>query len=196
LTCACREVEQESDAELIQGGREAARIEFWRRVLVRATHTEVTRDAGEKLFRDLREREPPVRLFPDVLGCLNQLRLDHRVLGVISNSTSEASIRRMLEGLGILDYFAQIVSSGTEGVAKPNPEIFRRSLQRMDLRPEEAFYVGNLIATDARGAAEAGLHSAWLNRESPRPAESLLQIGSLLEIPGLVAALERDEQLK
>jgi len=134
-----------------------------------------------------------VRLFSDTRRCLDELRSAHRELGVVSNSTSEAHVRRILDRVGILEYFSRVVSSGTEGVSKPDPEIFRRAVHRMNVKPEEALYVGNLAFTDAKGAAAAGLHSVWLNREGTGFGDDPPEIMSLLEVPLWVARIERGE---
>ena len=91
----------------------------------------------------------------------------------------------------MLDYFERVVSSGTEGVAKPAAEIFRRATERLGIRADEALYVGNLPTTDARAAAAAGLHSVWLNREGMEYREDPPEIMSLLEVPLIIRRLER-----
>ncbi len=74
---------------------------------------------------------------------------------------------------------------------KPNAEIFHRTLGRMKLRPEEAFYVGNLAFTDAEAARLAGLHSVWLNRAGTGMSLEPPEITSLLEVPLCLRHLER-----
>ena len=184
------EVEREIDAAPLAVDREAAYVEFWRRVLSRAAEREVSAEVATKYVKFLRESEPPVRLFSDVRRCLDQLRAERRKLGIVSNSTSEASVRRILDRVGIVDYFDRVVSSGTEGIAKPNPEIFRRATQRLDVAPAEAVYVGNLPATDARAATAAGLHGVWLNREGFGFGNDPPEITSLLEVHVEISQLE------
>ena len=184
------EVEREIDAAPLAVDREAAYVEFWRRVLSRAAEREVSAEVATKYVKFLRESEPPVRLFSDVRRCLDQLRAERRKLGIVSNSTSEASVRRILDRVGIVDYFDRVVSSGTEGIAKPNPEIFRRATQRLDVAPAEAVYVGNLPATDARAATAAGLHGVWLNREGFGFGDDPPEITSLLEVHVEISQLE------
>ncbi|MFY9717863.1 MAG: HAD family hydrolase [Thermoplasmata archaeon] len=184
------EVVREFDANPPALEREAAQVEFWREVLKRSSGREVDSRVATQYLALLREAEPPVRLFSDVRRCLDQLRSEHRTLAIVSNSTSEASVRRILDRVGVLEYFERVVSSGTEGVAKPAAEIFRRAIERLGVRPEEALFVGDLPATDARGANAAGLHSVWLNREGMELGEDPPEIMSLLEVALIIRRLE------
>lgn len=184
------EVVDEVDARPHPAGRQAALVDFWRQTLSRASGREITEETTRKFMAAVHETERPVRLYSDTRRCLDTLRAEHRALGVVSNSSSEASVRRILDRVGILDYFSRILSSGTEGVEKPDPEIFRRAVQRMDVRPEEAVFVGNLAHIDAKAASAAGLHGVWLNREGCGYGEDPPEIMSLLELPLVVRRFE------
>jgi len=184
------EVENDVDLRPHPEGREAGIIDFWRRTLSRAAGREVDAATARKFNTVVHEAERPVRLYSDTRRCLDILHAEHRALGVVSNSTSEASVRRILDRVGILDYFARIVSSGTEGVEKPNAEIFLRAVRRLDVRPDEAVHVGNLAHTDAKAAQAAGLTGVWLNREGFGYGDDPPEITTLLEVPTFVRRLE------
>ena len=187
------EVLDDLDTRPNPAGREAGVLDFWQKTLSRAAGKMVDLDTARKFNTALHEVERPVRLYSDVRRCLDTLRAERRALGVLSNSSSEAGVRRLLDRVGILDYFASILSSGTEGVEKPNPEIFLRAVRRLALRPEEVVYVGNLAHTDAKAASSAGLHGLWLNREGFGYGEDPPEITSLLEVPTFVHRLENGE---
>ena len=172
------EVEKETDVRA-----KTSYEEFWRRTLERASEHPVDAATAQR-FMALRSENPGFfRLYSDTRRCLDRLRADGRRLGVISNSSSEAHCRSILHSTGILRYFERIVSSGTEGVEKPDPAIFHRALERMRLVPGDALYVGNLAFTDAIAASEAGLHSVWLNRAGTGLGDDPPEITSLLEVP-------------
>ena len=193
MTHAYLEVEREVDESPPPSRGVDAAVDFWRRVLARAAEKEVTSDLATKFVATVRSTERPFGLYSDTRRCLDTLAGEHRHLGVVSNSTSEAQVRQILHKVGILDYFSRVLSSGTEGVAKPDPEIFLRAVRRLHLRPEEAFYVGNLLHTDAKGAAAAGLHSVWRNRYGFGYGEDPPEITSLLEVPMWVRRIEGEE---
>lgn len=170
-----------------------ARVDFWRRTLSLAVHREVPGSTVGRFVAAGGESSAPVRLYSDAVRCLEELRGDRRELGIVSNSVGEDVVRTVLHRAGIRDYFAgAVVSSGSEGVEKPDPEIFLRAVRRMHVTPPEAVYVGNLALTDARAAQAAGLHGVWLNREGVGFGEARLEITSLLELPSLVRRIEQD----
>ncbi len=177
-----REVELEHDERPPPGDREQRQVEFWRAVLSGASGQPVGREGAERFRLWLTQESAPVRLYSDARRCLDALDAQGRALAVVSNSTSEARLRQLLDQVGILRYFARIVSSGTEGVAKPDPEIFRRTVERLKIAPGEALHVGNLLHTDARAASAAGLHALWLHRYGTGYGPEPMEITSLLEV--------------
>lgn len=193
MTHAYLEVQREIDASPPFPPDGDPAIGFWQRVLARAAEREVTTEVAGKFLAAVRASDGPLGLFSDARRCLDTLAGEHRQLGVISNSTSEAQVRRILHKVGILDYFSRVLSSGTEGIAKPDPQIFHRAVERMRLRPEEAFFVGDLLHTDAVGARAAGLHAVWLNRYGFGYGEDPPEITSLLEVPLWVRRVERGD---
>lgn len=183
------EVEREIDASPPAGDRDAVRLEFWRRTLERTSERPVSSDTAARFLDRIQRTDRSLPLYSDARRCLDALKAAKIELGVVSNSTSEARVRSLLDQAGILQYFSRIVSSGTEGVAKPDATIFRRAVERMGVRPEEALYVGDLPNTDARGASAAGLHALWLNREGTGLILDPPEITTLLEVPRWVRRL-------
>lgn len=75
--------------------------------------------------------------------------------GLISNALPDA--RAMFASKLDGDLFDILVFSGEEGVKKPDPEIFRRALARLAVRPEESIFVDDMPENVA--AAQAlGMH--------------------------------------
>lgn len=188
LAHAFLEVERETDVRPSIGPNE-----FWRRTLGRASGREIDPPTAERFLALVRERPGFFRLYSDTRRCLQALKSDGRRLGVVSNSTSEAHVRSILHSTGILSFFERVVSSGSEGMEKPAPEIFRLAVRRMKLEPDQAFYVGNLAFTDAQAARDAGLHSVWLNRAGTGLGHDPPEITSLLEVPLAVNRAEAGE---
>ncbi len=194
LARAYEEVQRSMDAEVPPAEEEAGVVAFWQRTLSLASGREVDPWTAKRFFAGLREtalqRSPP--LFSDARRCLEALDAERRKLAVVSNSTSEAAVRRILHRTGIVEFFQKVVSSGSEGVAKPDAEIFRRALGRLRVPAAEALYVGNLEWTDARAARAAGLHGVWLHRDGTGFGDDPPEITSLLEVPLVVRRLERE----
>ena len=71
-----------------------------------------------------------------------------------SNDRHECETR-----MGLSRFFDLMVFSGEEGVAKPAPEIYERTLQRLEVDPEEAVFfddrLENVAAAEALGMVAA-----------------------------------------
>jgi HAD superfamily hydrolase (TIGR01549 family) len=180
LAHASGEVTRETDAP----GPAVPLAEFWRRILERSSGTAVELATAEQFLQALDRAPREARLFADARRCLDDVRALGLRTGVISNSRSEGSLRELLAHERVLDGLEPILSSGTEGIAKPSPELFARAAQRARVAPDRAFYVGDLAYTDAKASQAAGFHSVWLNREGTGFGEDPPEITSLTELPG------------
>lgn len=185
LAHAYREVEAELDRP-----EPPELVPFWTAVLERASGTPPGAEVVSKFIEAYRVDDHPAPMFSDVRYCLERLDAEGRAIGLISNSRSEQHCRADLERIGILGYFRVVVSSGTEKVRKPDPEIFRRAVERLGVRPSEVCFVGNLAYRDARAATRAGLHGVWLHRYGWGFGEDPPEITSLTELPAYVRGLE------
>lgn len=179
-----------ADTEFDRARDRPTPVTYWQAVLARASGRAVGPVEARRYVERLDRLPPIARLFSDVRRTLERLTAEGRRLGVVSNSRSESSVREMLESVRILPYFSVIVSSGSEGVEKPDPEIFHRAVERIGVAPSEAFYVGDLSNTDARAAEAAGLASVWLHRDGTGFGLDPPEITSLSELPRWVAKLE------
>ncbi|PYM17113.1 MAG: hypothetical protein DMD81_10445 [Candidatus Rokuibacteriota bacterium] len=82
---------------------------------------------------------------------------------VISNSNG--SIRSSLTSLGLARHLELVIDSFEVGVEKPDPRIFRLGLDRMQLGPAQAVYVGDMYSIDVRGARAVGIDAILLDPE-------------------------------
>ena len=82
--------------------------------------------------------------------------------------------RRRLANSPLAPYFRYVVTSEEAGVQKPSAGFFDFALARCG-NPErdQVLMVGDLLATDIRGAAEAGLSTCWYDPSGgPVPADA------------------------
>jgi HAD superfamily hydrolase (TIGR01549 family) len=96
-----------------------------------------------------------IRVFPGVVETLQQLR-DLGVTTGIVTSRTRAEIAAEVAPLGILPYFAHIISADDTERHKPNPEPVLKFLELAGARPEDALYVGD-TRYDSQCAAAAGV---------------------------------------
>jgi putative hydrolase of the HAD superfamily len=85
-------------------------------------------------------------------------------IGLISDSgTSPGRVmRRILGDYDVLKYFDVTVFSDEVGLCKPNEAMFKSALNELQVNPEEALHVGDLIKNDIIGAKKVGMRTAWL----------------------------------
>ena len=86
---------------------------------------------------------------------LRELKRRGFALGIVSNS--DGRIESAFAQAGLTEHFDFFIDSFLVGVEKPDPAIFRFALERAQVAPHEAAYVGDLYAVDVTGARAAGL---------------------------------------
>jgi FMN phosphatase YigB (HAD superfamily) len=119
-------------------------------------------EVGEACLRAYQwEGLPGVTLYPDVLETLRFLRSKRLRLGIVTNAFQPMWMReRELENLGLSpELFECRVSSADVGYLKPHPAIFEHALRSLDIRPEEAVFVGDNPEADVAGAQSAGMYA-------------------------------------
>jgi putative hydrolase of the HAD superfamily len=116
-------------------------------------------------------------LYPEVPDVLEQLHPRFQ-LAVISNF--DGRLRFILQHLGISKFFTHIFISSEIGADKPDPEIFRRALKLIDLKPNEVLHVGDDPERDWKAANAAGLSVFRLDR----PKNSLRDLDTILTTNG------------
>ena len=184
-----RSVTETADQQQAQPPEE----EFWRQVIEGANGRPLSAAQWAGFYRRLTLRPARAHLFSDVRLSLEALRDNRIAMGVVSNHASEEALREVLEGAGIATFFATVVAAGTEKVWKPDPEIFRRALRRLQLEGPQVLYVGDQPNLDVRAAQRAGLHAVWLHRDGTGFGTEIPEITSLAEVPIRIAEIEVGE---
>jgi putative hydrolase of the HAD superfamily len=100
-------------------------------------------------------------LEPEAEAALELARRSGLATAVISNSNG--TIADILTTLGLGRHLDFVIDSSKVGVEKPDPRIFHIALERAQLRPEQAAYIGDLYSIDVLGARAAGLGAVLMN---------------------------------
>jgi putative hydrolase of the HAD superfamily len=143
------------------GGERAWWGAFVREVLHRLEHPAPWRALLDDLYAAFSHTEV-WRLYPDTLDTLQQLAKRGFKLAVISNW--DRRLPEILDRLAIARYFDATAVSSLEGVEKPAPEIFQRTLGVLDVAPELAVHAGDSPRDDYLGAEAAGLTPVLVDR--------------------------------
>jgi len=98
-----------------------------------------------------------VTLFPDVLPALEILASRFHLIAVTNGNAN-------LQTIGVRYLFADVVTAVDAGAPKPAPPIFAEALSRAGAGPSEVLHVGDHPEIDIVGAQNAGMRTAWMNR--------------------------------
>lgn len=125
-----------------------------------------------------------VECYPDALPALATLS-SHLPLISISNGNAD------LERIGLRHHFRHCVSARDVGHAKPHAAIFHAACRVLGIAPEHVLHVGDDPLLDVAGARDAGLRTAWLNRNAAAWSHAPLPdltIGDLNELAAWILA--------
>ncbi|MEO1056955.1 MAG: HAD family hydrolase, partial [Actinomycetota bacterium] len=146
-------------------------------VLERAGCMDVDARADELLAGFLDVRFGEIELYPEVRGCLDRLRAQHR-LGLLSNGNSYP------DRCGLGGVFDAVVFGPSHGFAKPDPRAFATIAAQLGVEATHMMHVGD-DWDDVHGANAAGMVSVYLNREGADPPfrqHAAVEIGNLEEL--------------
>ncbi|MCD7872587.1 MAG: HAD-IA family hydrolase, partial [Clostridiales bacterium] len=101
-------------------------------------------------------------VFDDAALLLKELRSRGIKTGVITNGPSVLQHTKM-ENSGLLPYCDIVVVSGDLPFAKPQPEIFEYTAEKLALQTNECIYVGDHPVNDIEGALSSGMKAIRMN---------------------------------
>lgn len=128
------------------------------------------------------------RVPEDLPPALDRLRAAGLRLAVISNS--EGRLDELFRRVGLRERIEIVVDSANEGVSKPDPEIFHRALERLQVDAARALYVGDLLRVDVEGARAAGLWAALVDpQDRYRDLDTVWRVSSVAKLVEEVLAL-------
>lgn len=102
-----------------------------------------------------------LRLYPDVIDTLKQLKRAHKKLYILSNA-QRCYTKPELEKLGLLKYFNGIIYSSDYKCAKPDPKLFDIACEKFNLNKAETIYIGNDPNADVDGSRAAKIDCLWI----------------------------------
>lgn len=154
-------------------------------VLASALPEAVARLSSEQVIETLLESLRFVQ-FPDAASVLGTLRVTGMRTAVVSNW--DCSLGAQLASLGLGGLLDAVVTSAEAGVRKPDPEIFRVALRRLQCPPERALFVGDSLEVDIAGGRAAGIRSVLLDRAASDPDTGEVErVFTLDNLPALLS---------
>ena len=138
------------------GGTEATLLEVARRAGSTLEHA----DSAAAVLSRLTSFELLSHIRPEVPEILFRLRREGLKLGVISDCGPE--LVDLWPRLPVADMVDVTVLSAAVGAKKPDPILFGRACDGLNLGPRDCMYVGDGGSNELLGAADAGLSPVWL----------------------------------
>lgn len=168
-----------NDAE----GRER---DFWHRV-VRQTFESAAAEVPnfELVFANLWEAFAHAdrwRVNADAVSTLQTLRSRGYRLAVISNW--DRRLHTVLHETGLRGFLDAVIISSEAGSEKPQPEIFRRAEEALEMNPNECLHIGDNQYHDLEGARAAGWSARLVRHNDTAPTAN--EIGGLAQLPMLL----------
>lgn len=103
-----------------------------------------------------------------LLSLLKKLHKKYK-LAVVSNMSFAEAGPVSLKKFGIAKYFDVVIISGTLGWRKPSPRVFQLALEALDVKAEDAVFVGDSLKADIEGAKRLGIRTVLVEEKRKKP---------------------------
>lgn len=123
--------------------------------------------------------------FPNLIGVLEELKDNDILLGIITNGKGQFQMDN-IRALGIEKYFETILISEWEGMKKPEPQIFLKALDKLNVSPSQSIFVGDHPETDVKAAQNVGMKGVWKKDSQWDNVKADFTVEDLAEIPLMV----------
>ncbi|BAK15188.1 predicted hydrolase [Solibacillus silvestris StLB046] len=144
----------------------------------------------EELLQDyIEEFKHHCVAFPHIHEMLEELKNNKIALGMITNGYGQFQMDNM-KALDIEKYFDVILVSEWEGIKKPNPQIFRNALKKLNVDPSESVFIGDHPDNDVKAAQNVGMKGIWKKDNQWTCVEADEIIDDYLELPLILKKLD------
>jgi len=136
------------------------------------------------------ERIRPMDGAVEALDAMKALGLH---LAVVTNGIAKTQ-REKIERFGLTERFEYIFIDTEIGYSKPDPQIFKYALDKLQLQPEEVWMIGDNIRWDVGGPQAVGITGVWINSKQVVLPENFeivpdLHCDSLLEVAEVIKSI-------
>jgi putative hydrolase of the HAD superfamily len=145
----------------------------------------ITEITWEHLFLDYLDNFKNCVPFPNLINMLEELKSKNIALGIITNGKGNFQMENIL-ALGIEKYFDIILISEWEGIKKPDPLIFIKALQLLNVSAKESVFVGDHPENDVKAARSVGMIGIWKKDFQWCNVEADYTIEDLAELPIII----------
>ena len=148
---------------------------------------------AKNIWVEITKQKYDLKIFPDLIQCINDLRDMGLILGLISNINMSG--KKIAEKLGLSSYFNYVFTSEDLGCEKPNKMIFEKSLDIAKLSPSEVVFIGDQVESDILGAKNANILPILLDRYNNYENYSeVIKINNLFQLQEIIKNLVGSKQ--
>ncbi|MEH6945369.1 HAD family hydrolase, partial [Bacillus sp. JJ722] len=156
---------------------------------------DITKISQEELLVDYKENfKNNCVPFPNLHFMLKKLQQNKMSLGIITNGKGQFQMDN-IKALGINSYFETILVSEWEGIKKPNPEIFKRAVNQLNVFPHECIFIGDHPENDVKAAKYLGMKGIWKKDQFWYEVEADFIIEDLAELALIVQQLNTEKTI-
>lgn len=129
--------------------------------------------------------------FPNVVRMLEELKRNNLLLGMITNGYGQFQMDNIL-ALDIDKYFDVILVSEWEGIKKPDPRIFNRALEKLNVSANESIFIGDHPENDVKAAKNVGMIGIWKKEFQWDHVDADYIVDDLMELPLIIEKLNKE----
>ena len=149
---------------------------------------------GKAIVAYRRERPNFMQPYPGTINVLKKLRKKYKLAIISDAPRMKAWIR--LVSIGLEDFFDAVVTFDDTKKKKPHKLPFRRALNQLKIKPNEALMVGDYISRDILGAKIIGMKTAFAKYGSLRKLNKNMKSNADFELSNIQDLLEVVRKIK
>lgn len=160
----------------------------YEKIIIDNSGSNVDVGVAKNIWIEITKQKYDLKIFPDLIQCINELRDMGLILGLISNINMSG--KKIAEKLGVSSYFNYVFTSEDLGYEKPNKMIFEKSLDIAKLTPSEVVFIGDQVESDILGAKNANILPILLDRYNNYENYSeVIKINDLFQLQEIIKNL-------
>ncbi|KAF4445222.1 Had-superfamily subfamily variant 1 [Fusarium acutatum] len=107
---------------------------------------------------------------PGSIQILTRLRENGYRTSIVTNGPTESQIEKSKD-IGVFDLVECVITSQEAGHPKPDVRIFQHVMEKLDVKPENTYMVGDSVEADIKGALDAKITPILYSPSSNRSLE-------------------------
>ena len=146
-------------------------------------------------------RDTGLRPIEDAIDTVAWLRSGGYRLALLTNGSAGMQ-RKKIDRFGLADLFDVVLIEGEVGFGKPDPRVYTRALDALDVAPRDAWMVGDNLEWDVAQPQRQGIYGIWVDArgagvppghpvQPDRIIRRLAELRSIILTTSVVLASER-----